>query len=302
MSTQPFNSDGGFSTTANVATGNVTLSSGGVIHETAIPGGTLSGNTIALAPAGNTSADQQLLIYPTSGPTADDNHLHLTSGNLYNTELFLGNDNLYVKLANTGDILINSNDDGGNTAQWIFGTDANLSVPGNTLIYTPIATGGAGGKNISIQAGSSDSFSATPGGNLNLTGGYGSFGDGGGPPGGNVNITSGGSQDSHAGNVNINTGGANTWNFAYTGNLTLPSDVVVMPGYPGYGYIADTAALVGAQVYLASPSGNAYVGVENGTPLIASTPDTVWDYAGIALGRTPGKTLKACCRGPGGFT
>jgi hypothetical protein len=131
MSTQPFNSDGGFSTTANVATGNVTLSSGGVIYETAIPGGTLSGSTIALTPAGGTNADQQLLIYPTAGNT-DANHLHLTSGNLYNTELFLGNDNLYVKLANTGNIVINSNDGGGNTAQWTFATNGNLTTPGSS--------------------------------------------------------------------------------------------------------------------------------------------------------------------------
>jgi hypothetical protein len=224
-------SDGGFyiDTAYNTAeyewnfdpTGNLNLPQGGIIYETAIPGGTLSGSTIALKPYGGTSADQQLLIYPTAG-NVDANHLHLTSGNLWNTELFLGNDNLYVKLANTGDVVINSNDGGSNTAQWSFGTDGNLAVPGNTLIYTPIATGGAGGKNISIQAGSSDSFASAPGGNLNLTGGYGSFGDGGGPPGGNVNIISGGSYDSHAGNVNITTG-SNNWTFDYTGKLNLPT-------------------------------------------------------------------------------
>jgi len=200
--------------------GNLVLPRGGVVYETNIPFGGLEGNTIALKPSGGSNADQQLLVYPTAG--GDNNHLHLTSGNLYNTELFLGNDNLYVKLANTGDVVINSNDDTGNTGQWIFGTDGNLSVPGNTLIYTPIATSGAGGNSITIQAGSSDSFASNPGGNLNLIGGYGSFGDGGGPPGGNVNIVSGDSSDSHAGNVTIATG-SNDWIFDYTGNLTLPT-------------------------------------------------------------------------------
>jgi hypothetical protein len=66
-------------------------------------------------------------------PGTDDNHLHLTTGNLYNTELFLGNDNLYVKLANTGNIVINSNDDTGNTAQWTFDATGNLTLPGNII-------------------------------------------------------------------------------------------------------------------------------------------------------------------------
>jgi hypothetical protein len=106
--------------------GNLTLPRGGVVYETNIPDGGLNGNTIALTPSGGTNADQQLLIYPT---TNDANHLHLTSGNLYSTELFLGDDNLYVKLANTGNIVINSNDDAGNTAQWTFGTDGALTLP-----------------------------------------------------------------------------------------------------------------------------------------------------------------------------
>jgi hypothetical protein len=111
-------------------TGNLALPRGGIVYETNIPDGGLDGNTIALKPSGGTNADQQLLVYPT---TTDANHLHLTSGNLYNTELFLGDDNLYVKLANTGNVVVNSNDDTGNTAQWTFGANGNLTLPGNTI-------------------------------------------------------------------------------------------------------------------------------------------------------------------------
>ena len=125
---------------------SIVLPNGGVIAETSIPTGGLSGSTIALTPAGGTNANQQLLVYPTIG--ADNNHLHLTSGNLYNTELYLGDDNLYVKLANTGNIIINSNNGIGNSAQWNFGTNGTLTLPDGSgvaggFIYG--APGSAGG-------------------------------------------------------------------------------------------------------------------------------------------------------------
>jgi hypothetical protein len=53
---------------------------------------------------------------------------------LYQTELFLGSDSLFVKLANTGNIVINSDDNAGNTAQWKFGIDGNLTASGNLII------------------------------------------------------------------------------------------------------------------------------------------------------------------------
>jgi hypothetical protein len=110
--------------------GNLNLPMGGVVYETNIPDGGLSGSAIALKPTGGTNADQELLIYPTVN---DANHLHLTTGNLYNTELFLGDDNLYVKLANTGNIVVNANNNTGNSAQWTFGTNGNLTLPGNII-------------------------------------------------------------------------------------------------------------------------------------------------------------------------
>lgn len=110
-------------------TGNLNLPQGGIVYETLIPGGILTGNTIALKPQGGTDSDQQLLIYPTAIPGADVNHLHLTSGNLYNTELFLGDDFLYVKLANTGNIVINSDNNVGNSGQWNFDYNGVLTLP-----------------------------------------------------------------------------------------------------------------------------------------------------------------------------
>lgn len=109
-----------------ITTGSVALPNGGIIEESSISG-TVSATTIALKPAGGSDADQQLLVYPTAA--GDLNHLHLTSGNLFNTELFLGNDDFYVKLANTGNIVVNTNDNTGNSAQWTFAADKSMTMP-----------------------------------------------------------------------------------------------------------------------------------------------------------------------------
>ena len=113
-------------------TGNLTLPAGGSLYSLGSTPSGNPGNTIILQPAGSgVTTDQRLLIYPTAG---DGDHIHLTSGNLYQTELFLGNDNFFVKLANTGNIIINSDDNAGNTAQWKFSTDGNLTASGNLII------------------------------------------------------------------------------------------------------------------------------------------------------------------------
>jgi hypothetical protein len=119
-------------------TGNVSLPGGGIIYGNPFTPSGAPGNTITLQPAGSgTITDQKLLIYPTA---ADGDHIHLASGNLYQTELFLGNDNLYVKLSSTGDVVINSNDGIGNTSQWVFGTNGAIGFPDSTYQTTAFTT------------------------------------------------------------------------------------------------------------------------------------------------------------------
>ena len=114
--------------------GELTLPAGGNISEGSIPGGTLTGNTIVLTPNGGTSATQQLLVYPTTGP--DANHLHLTSGDLTTTELFLGNDDQYVKLASDGNVSIQADDGLFTAAAWTFGFNGLLTFPDGTTQST----------------------------------------------------------------------------------------------------------------------------------------------------------------------
>jgi hypothetical protein len=195
--------------------GNLTLPLGGVVSEGASPSGL--GNTIALTPSGGSDADQQLLVYPT-GNVVEGNHLHLTTGNLLNTELYLGNDDFYVKLANTGNIIVNT---AGNTAQWTFGTDGNLTFPrdvaGNTDPYLLIQ----GGPTPTIQ--STDASLAGPA-NLAIVSNY-------------LNLSgyNGNKIAFHADNGEIatdadmtlvtntaDTGNLRTWNFGTDGRLTFP--------------------------------------------------------------------------------
>jgi len=111
--------------------GNLTLPGGGIVYGNPYTPSGAPGNTITLQPAGSgTVTDQRLLIYPTA---ADGDHIHLTSGNLYQTELFLGSDNLYVKLANTGNVVVNANDNNGNSFQYVFGADSTITFPDSGL-------------------------------------------------------------------------------------------------------------------------------------------------------------------------
>ena len=125
----------------------LTLPSGSTISEDPIPD-SFPGYAVAITPTGTIDDDQKLMVYPTA--VGDFNHLHLTTGNLFNTELYLGNDDLYVKLANTGNIEINANDNNGGTALWSFDTTGNLTLPTNsfTVNYangTPVPLGGGSG-------------------------------------------------------------------------------------------------------------------------------------------------------------
>ena len=209
--------------------GNLALPQGGVVYETNIPDGGLNGQTIALKPQGGTDADQQLLIYPTVN---DANHLHLTSGNLYNTELYLGNDDFYVKLANTGDIIVNT---AGNTAQWTFGTDGLLTFPTGNLVITPDDPAGNIASIVStdhplgiLSTGANGAVSSLwvedigNVGTSNIAAVY-------------ANPTPGSKIVRIAVGQNGVGGGPNLWDFDAAGNLTVPGNIIMTTGIVGSG-------------------------------------------------------------------
>ena len=130
------------STIGNISANAFVLPGGGTITENVYG----FAGSIRLKPIGG-SATQYLEIAPTAA--GDGDHVHLMSGG-GTTELFLGDDNQYVKLASNGAIVVNSaNVSLGNSAQWTFGIDGNLTLPGNsfTVNYangSQVSLGGGG--------------------------------------------------------------------------------------------------------------------------------------------------------------
>ena len=64
-----------------------------------------------------------------SSGSSENNHLHLISGNPTTTDLYLGDDDQYIKIEkNAGNVVIGTNLD---TYQWVFDTNGSSTVPGN---------------------------------------------------------------------------------------------------------------------------------------------------------------------------
>ena len=119
------------------ADGNLTLPAGGTITEANVG----LADALILTPANITYPGQQLRIYSTAGGV-EGNHLHLTTGNLYATELYLGDDNYFVKLDNTGNVGIRATTQSlSSTALWTFDTTGNLTLPAGGQIQSPGGTG-----------------------------------------------------------------------------------------------------------------------------------------------------------------
>ena len=104
------------------STGTLTLPQGGVISETLTTNDALSILLTPYAGSGN-NPDMAVKIYPTFN---DDDHIHMVAGNPATVDLFLGDDDQYVKLErNNGNIVIGANAD---THHWTFGTDGKLTL------------------------------------------------------------------------------------------------------------------------------------------------------------------------------
>ena len=118
------------------ADGNLTLPYGSTINDSTY--GLLAGSrAVEIMPGGGNNVNQLLKIYPTV--VSDGNHIHLTSGDLSVTDLFLGDDHQFVRIGADGTVCIGTNSAGN---IWQFGTDSTLTLPNGGNIDTLSGTGG----------------------------------------------------------------------------------------------------------------------------------------------------------------
>jgi len=200
--------------------GDLTLPGGGTITEANVG----VADALILTPANVSYSDQQLRIYSTGQP-ADANHLHLTTGNLHTSELYLGDDNYFVKLNNNGNIQIRAATQSlSATASWMFSTDGKLAFPNNSAFdgqtltdhatganYTlKIANGGVAGSKFAIGTGSA-SFGIANDALNHAEDGYVPY-----------SVT--------ASRINLTVLGAGSWVFDNTGNLTVPGNLILPAG------------------------------------------------------------------------
>jgi hypothetical protein len=121
--------------------GNLILPLGGTITEANVG----LADALILIPANVSYPDQQLRIYST-GAVVEGNHVHLTTGNLYASELYMGDDNYYVKLSNTGNIQMRATTQSlSSTALWTFDSDGTTTLPGNLIVGGNITTASGAG-------------------------------------------------------------------------------------------------------------------------------------------------------------
>jgi hypothetical protein len=118
-----------------VNTGNVTFDDNVVIGT----GDQYGGSGLYLAPGADSPGNLQYLRVRGGDYVT---HIHLDTGNNVFFDQYFGDDNKYVKLEATGNIVISADDDVGNTAQWTFDTTGNLEIPANGAIETPPGSNG----------------------------------------------------------------------------------------------------------------------------------------------------------------
>ena len=111
--------------------GDLTLPEGGVISN--------NYGVIRLKPAGASTETQALLIYPTA---EDGDHVHLTAGG-GTTDLYLGNDDQFVKVDHSGTVVVQTYSID-TTSTWTFGTDGTLTLPDGSGVTGGFISGAPG--------------------------------------------------------------------------------------------------------------------------------------------------------------
>jgi len=93
---------------------------------------TMTTFTITLSNASGFSIAGLSPLTLTSTGSSEDHHIHLIAGDPSITDIYLGDDDQYVKIEKNGGNVVIGTDT--NSKQWIFGTDGGLTLPGDFYI------------------------------------------------------------------------------------------------------------------------------------------------------------------------
>lgn len=193
--------------------GELYLPQGSAIQETAITNelwGTTT-TSLTLVPGGAANGTQRLEIYSTGG--GEGNHIHITSGDQSQTDLFLGNDTQYFAVAASGANYIQARTGAAST-----GSGVSAGPGANVNIYA----GNAGDNGGNVADGNS-------GGDVFISSGISSSG-----LGGDILINTSSGPDGF-GSIELSTnGGSSTWTFNKDNQLVFPDGTIQTTAYPGY--------------------------------------------------------------------
>jgi hypothetical protein len=249
--------------------GILTLPFGGTINDTPNAPGFGNGKAVEIKPGNVIHSNQLLRIYATV-PNPDANHLHLTSGDLSITDLFLGDDNQFVKIAVDGKVCIGTYGTAGHF--WQFGPDGSTTFPdGATILNSEITA--APEQYLNLYGGSTQEGQ---GQNIQLYGGDAGSTSTNSYEGGRVRFYAGhGVNGGIGGYIRFRTYGTGTTSY----NLKLGSDgVVYLPYGSQIDFNAPYSRFKDAQntgVQLGSPDDQNYVNVDNTAVTIQVNSDGV---------------------------
>lgn len=190
--------------------GELYLPQGGAIQETEVTNelwGTTT-TSLTLVPAGAANGTQRLEIYSTGG--GEGNHIHITSGDQTQTDLFLGNDTQYFAVAANGQNYIQARN---GYASPNPGTSAGPGA--NVNIYA----GNAGDNGGNVADGNS-------GGDIFIASGISTSG-----LGGDILLNTSSGPDGF-GSIELSTdGGSSTWTFNKDNELVFPNGTTQTTAY-----------------------------------------------------------------------
>lgn len=122
--------------TTNPGSGNTSIDSSGYGNISFELGSDDYEFTVRVSPEDNNynsdSIGVESLLINSAAPTFSDHHLHLTTGDLSETSIFLGTDDHNVRTTTNGNIQITTPNTTNNV--WEFGTDGSLTLPNNGII------------------------------------------------------------------------------------------------------------------------------------------------------------------------